>query len=43
MFNVSCLRLDDVLKPATPLSNGAITGVVGLSASSSSKQGTVNI
>jgi len=27
MFNVSSLLLDDALKPATPLSNGAISGV----------------
>jgi len=25
MFNVSALLLDDALKPATPLTNGAIT------------------
>jgi len=27
MFSVSSLLLDDALKPATPLSNGAISGV----------------
>jgi len=26
MFNVSALLLDDTLKPATPLTNGAILG-----------------
>jgi len=26
MFSVSALLLDDVLKPATPLGNGAING-----------------
>ena len=31
MFNVSSLLLDDALKPATPLTNGAINGVAGLS------------
>jgi len=30
MFNVSALLLDDALKPATPLTNGAISGVAGL-------------
>jgi len=30
MFNVSALLLDDALKPATPLTNGAISGVTGL-------------
>jgi len=35
MFNVSSLLLDDALKPATPLTNGAISGVAGLSVSSS--------
>jgi len=43
MFNVSSLLLDDALKPATPLTNGAISGVAGLSASSSSKADTLNI
>jgi len=43
MFDVSSLLLDDALKPATPLSNGAISGVAGLSASSSSKEDTLNI
>jgi len=43
MFNVSSLLLDDALKPATPLINGAISGVAGLSASSSSKEDTLNI
>ena len=33
MFNVSSLLLDDALKPATPLTNGAISGVAGFSAS----------
>jgi len=28
MFNVSALLLDDVLKPATPLTNGAINGTL---------------
>jgi len=37
------LLLDDALKPATPLINGAIRGVAGLSASSSSKEDTLNI
>jgi len=32
MFYVSCLQLDDALKPATPLTNGAISGVASLSA-----------
>jgi len=27
MFNVSSLLLDDALKPATPLTNGAISGL----------------
>jgi len=40
MFNVSSLLLDDALKPATPLTNGAISGVVGLSASSSEGEHT---
>jgi len=31
MFNVFSLLLDDALKPATPLSNGVISGVTGLS------------
>jgi len=43
MFNVSSLLLDDALKPATPLINDAIGGVAGLSASSSSKEVTLNI
>jgi len=43
MFNMFALLLDDALKPATPLSNGAISGVAGLSASSSSKVDTLNI
>jgi len=43
MFNVSSLLLDDALKLATPLINGAISGVAGLSASSSSKMDTLNI
>jgi len=43
MFNVSSLLLDDALKPATPLTNGAISGVAGLSASSSSKANILNI
>jgi len=37
MFHVSPLLLDDALKPATQQINGAISGVAGLSASSSSK------
>jgi len=40
---VSSLLLDDALKPATPLSNGAISGVAGLSASSSSKVNILKI
>jgi len=43
MFNVSVLLLDDALQPAMPLINGAISGVAGLSASSSSKADTLNI
>ena len=43
MFNVSFLLLNDTLKPATPLINGVISGVAGLSASSSSKVDTLNI
>jgi len=43
MFNVSSLLLDDALKPATPLTNGAISGVAGLRALSSSKADTLNI
>jgi len=43
MFNVSSLLLNDALEPATPLSNGAISGVTGLSASSSSKADILNI
>jgi len=43
MFKVSSLLLDDALKPATPLSNGAISGDVGLSESSSSKVDTLNV
>jgi len=43
MFSVSTLLLDDELKPATPLINCAISGVAGLSASSSSKVDTLNI
>jgi len=31
MFNVSAWLLDDTLKLATPLTNGAISGVAGLS------------
>jgi len=34
------LLLDDALKPATQLTSGAISGVAGLSASSSSKVDT---
>jgi len=37
MFNETALLLDDALKPATPLIAPLISGVVGLSASSSSK------
>jgi len=40
MFNVSALLLDDALKPATPLTNGAISVVAGLSASFGSKEDT---
>jgi len=29
MFNVSSLLLDDALKPATPLTNGAINETLG--------------
>jgi len=29
MFNVSALLLDDALKPATPLTNGAINETLG--------------
>jgi len=43
MFNMFALLLDDALKPATPLINGAISSVAGLSASSSSKEDTLNI
>jgi len=43
VFNVSSLLLDNALKPATPLINGAISGVAGLSASSNSKVDTFNI
>jgi len=43
MFNESASLLDDALKPATPLTDGAISGVAGLSASSSSKADTLNI
>jgi len=43
MFNVSSLLLDNALKPATPLTNGAISGVTGLSASSNSKANILNI
>jgi len=43
VFNVSSLLLDDALKPATPLIYGVISGVAGLSASSSSKVDTLNI
>jgi len=43
MFRVSSLRLDDALEPATPLSNGVINGIAGLSASPSSKMDTLNI
>jgi len=41
MFNVSALLLYDALKPATPLTNGAISGVAGLSASSTNKMDTL--
>jgi len=43
MFNVSTLLLDDALKPATPLIAALVSGVAGLSASSSSKEDTLNI
>jgi len=42
MFNVSTLLLHDALKPATPLINGAISGIASLSASSSSKADILN-
>jgi len=29
MFNVSAMLLDDTLKPATPLTNGAISETLG--------------
>jgi len=41
--NLSALLLDDALKPATPLIAPLISGVAGLSASSSSKEDTLNI
>jgi len=40
---LSSLLLDDALKLAMPLTNGAISGVAGLSASSNSKVDTLNI
>jgi len=43
MLNVSTLLLHDALKLATPLINDVISGVAGLSASSSSKEDTLNI
>jgi len=43
MFDVSTLLLDDALKPATPLISGVISGVAGLSASSSSKVDILNM
>jgi len=43
IFNVSALLLDDALKPATPLIAPLISGIAGLSASSSSKTDTLNI
>jgi len=43
MFNVSTLLLDDTLKPATPLIAPLLSGVAGLSASSSSKEDKLNI
>jgi len=43
MFNVSAMLLDDPLKPATPLMAPLLSGVAGLSASSSSKVDTLNI
>jgi len=43
MYTPCWLLLDDALKPTTPLTNGApISGVAGLSASSSSKADTFN-
>jgi len=43
MYTPCWLLLDDALKPTTPLTNGApISGVAGLSASSSSKADTLN-
>jgi len=42
MFSVSSLLLDDALKPATPLIAPLLSGVAGLSASSS-KEDTLNI
>jgi len=41
--NLSALLLDDALKPATPLIAPLISGVAGLSTSSSSKEDTLNI
>jgi len=43
MFNVSFLLLNNALKPATPLIAPLVSGVAGLSASSSSKEDTLNI
>jgi len=42
MFNGFTLLLDDALKPATTLIAPLVSGVAGLSASSSSKEDTVN-
>jgi len=43
MFNVTDLLLDDALKPATPLIAPLVSDVADLSASSSSKEDTLNI
>jgi len=43
MFNMFALLLDDALKPETPLIAPLLSGVAGLSASSSSKEDTLNI
>jgi len=42
IFNMSVLLLDDALKPATPLIAPLVSGVAGLSASSSSKEDTLD-
>jgi len=43
MFNVSTFLLNDALKPATPLTAPLVSGIAGFSASSSSKEDTLNI